>query len=146
MNYWFVLSFWMIVLWCDKHWFERLYKYCISSACYGNRLIHTKIDLKGWNNPKKTLRYHNCVHVCWRCICKISNGNESNTSKGMIRMQNYRKSTFGLTLNGEPWKWKNNYFLLLVILLTWHFLQPQVQSCHRFKGRALLHPAYVQKL
>lgn len=30
---------------------------------------------------------------------------------------------------------KNNYFVLLVILLTWHFLQSRVQSCHRFKGR-----------
>lgn len=40
---------------------------------------------------------------------------------------------------------KNNYFVLLVIFLTWHFLQSWVQSCHRFKGRALPHPACVQQ-
>lgn len=65
MNYWFVLYFWMIVLWCDKHWFESLYKYCISSADYGNRMIHTKIDQKGYNNTKIIMRCHDCV----LCVC-----------------------------------------------------------------------------
>lgn len=59
-------------------------------------------------------------------------------------MQNYTNVIFGLTLN-KILEMKNNCILLLVGL-TSCFLEPQVDGCHRFKGRALSHPAHVQKL
>lgn len=99
---------WIIVLWCDKYWFESLYKCCVSSAGYSNRTMDTKIDLKGWNNKKpKILRGATtvCMYV-WGHICKIASRKESSTYRGMMKMQNYRKFTFGITRRGEPWKWK----------------------------------------
>lgn len=59
---------WIIVLWCDKYWFEPLYKYCVSSAGYSNRTMDTKIDLKGWNNKKPKILWGAttvCRYMWW---------------------------------------------------------------------------------